>query len=90
METVVMYFVNLLIGLADKHQWLAITLMVIGGLYALLTLLRGFLTGLVAITKTNKDDKILLAIFAFLDKFAYGFGALKEYYETHTGKKEVK
>lgn len=88
MEQIVMYIVNLLIGLADKHQWLSITLMVVGGLYVLLSLLRGFLTGLVAITKTKKDDKVVLAIFAFLDKFAYGFGKLAEYYESHTHKEK--
>lgn len=88
MEQVIMYFINLLITLADKHQWIAITLMVIGGLYVLLSLLRGFLTGLAAVTKTQKDDKIVKVVFAFLDKYAYGFGKLSEYYETHLPKKD--
>ena len=88
MEQVIMYFVNLVVGLADSHHWLAITLMCLGGLYVLLTALRGFLTGLVAITKTDKDNKIVLAVYAFLDKFAYGFGKLAEYYENHTKKAE--
>ena len=88
MEQIVMYIINLLIGLADKHQWLSITLMVIGGLYALLTLLRGFLKGLVALTKTKVDDTIYEKAFAFLDKFAYGFGPLKDYYESHVKKEK--
>lgn len=88
MDQVIAYFLNLLITLADKHQWLAITLMVIGGLYVLLSLLRGFLTGLAAITKTQKDDKVLKVVFAFLDKYAWGFGKLSEYYETHLPKKD--
>lgn len=88
MEQAIMYVINLLIGLADKHQWLAITLMVIGGLYVLLTALRGFLTGIVKITKTNIDDKVIGTIFAILDKFSYGFGKLAEYYETHLPKKD--
>ena len=90
MEQAIMYVINLLIGLADKHQWLAITLMVIGGLYVLLTALRGFLTGIVKITKTQVDDKVIGTIFAILDKFSYGFGKLAEYYETHTKKEEKK
>ena len=89
MEQVIMYLVNLLIGLADKHQWLAITLMVIGGLYVLLMALRGFLTGVVKLTKTKVDDTIVEKLFAFLDKFAYGFGPLKDYYESHV-KKDTK
>lgn len=86
MEDAIMYVVKLLISLADKHQWLSITLMVIGGLYVFLTAIRGFLTGLVKITKTDVDDKIVSTIFAVLDKFSYGFGALAEYYEKHIKK----
>ena len=89
MEQVIMYVINLLIGLADKHQWLAITLMVIGGLYVFLTAVRGFLTGLVKITKTEVDDKVVATVFAFLDKFSYGFGKLAEYYEQKTPKKKA-
>lgn len=88
MEQAIMYVINLLIGLADKHQWLAITLMVIGGLYVLLTALRGFLTGIVKLTKTQVDDKVIGTVFAILDKFSYGFGALKDYYESHLPKKD--
>lgn len=88
MEQAILYVINLLIGLADKHHWLAITLMVIGGLYVLLTALRGFLTGLCAMTKTNADDKIIATVFAILDKFSYGFGKLAEYYESHTKKEK--
>lgn len=90
MEQAIMYLINLLIGLADKYQWLSITLMVIGGLYILLSALRAFLTGLVKVTKTNKDDKIVALVFAFLDKYAWGWGKLAEYYETHLPKKDTK
>lgn len=86
MEDAIVYVIKLLISLADKHQWLSITLMVIGGLYVFLTAIRGFLTGLVKITKTDVDDKIVSTIFAVLDKFSYGFGALAEYYEKHIKK----
>lgn len=86
MEQVILYVVNLLIGLADKHQWLSIALMVIGGLYVLLMALRGFLTGIVKLTKTKVDDTIVEKVFAFLDKFSYGFGPLKDYYEGHVKK----
>lgn len=88
MEQAIMYVINLLIGLADKHQWLSITLMVIGGLYLLLSALRGFLTGIVKITKTEVDDKIIGTIFAIMDKFSYGFGPLAEYYEKKLPKKD--
>lgn len=89
MEQVIMYVVNLLLGLADKHQWLAITLMVIGGLYVLLMALRGFITGIVKLTKTKVDDTIVEKVFAVLDKYAYGFGPLADYYESHI-KKDTK
>lgn len=91
MEEVIMYVINTLIQFADKHEWLAYTLMVIGGLYVFLTAIRGFLTVLVKATKTEKDNKIVDTIFAFLDKFAYGFGKLGDYFEKKMEeKKKVK
>lgn len=81
MEQLIMYIINLLIGLADKHQWISIVLMVIGGLYVFLSLIRGFLTEIVKVTKTKVDDNVVATIFAFLDKYAWGFGKLAEYYE---------
>lgn len=81
MELVVDYVFNLLVSLADKHSWLSYTLMAVGGLYLLLTTLRGVITGIVKITKTKTDDTIVATVYAFLDKFAYGFGKLEDYYE---------
>ena len=72
MEQVIMYVVNAVIGLADKYP------------AVLLSALRGFLTAIVKLTKTDKDDKIISTIFAFLDKYAYGFGKLGEYFEAKT------
>lgn len=81
MEEVVMYVINALIQFADKHEWLAYTLMVVGGLYVFLSAIRGFLTLVVKVTKTEKDNKVVDTLFAFLDKYAYGFGKLGEYFE---------
>lgn len=88
MEEVIMYVVNTLIQFADKHDWLAYTLMVIGGLYLFLSATRGLLTLIVKATKTKKDNKVVDAVFAFLDKYAYGFGALGEYFEKKIKEKE--
>ena len=81
MEAIILQVVNLIIGLADKHQWIAIVCLIIGGLYLALSALRGILTIVVKLTKTETDDKIIGAIFAFLDKYAYGFGPFAEYFE---------
>lgn len=88
MEQLVLTIVNLIIGLADKHQYIATICLVIGGLYIALYALRGVLTAAVALTPSKKDDKVIACIFAFCDKFAYGFGKFAEYFETHTKKKE--
>lgn len=90
MEQLITTLITFVIGLADKYQYVAVACMVIGALYVGLTALRGVLTALVALTKTNKDDKVIACIFAFLDKFAYGFGKFAEYFETHTKKEEGK
>lgn len=88
MEQAITYVLDMLISLAENHTWLSVTLMVVGGLYLFLTAVRGLLTALVKVTKTNKDDKVVAVIFAFLDKFAYGFGKLGEYFETKTKEKK--
>lgn len=88
MEQAITYVLDMLIGLAENHTWLSVTLMVVGGLYLFLTAVRGLLTAIVKVTKTNKDDKVVAVIFAFLDKFAYGFGKLGEYFETKTKEKK--
>lgn len=88
MEEVINYVFMTLSGLADKYAWLSYTLMAIGGLYVFLSALRGFLTAVVKLTKTDKDDKVISTIFAFLDKYAYGFGKLGEYFEQKTDTKK--
>lgn len=88
MEQAITYVLDMLIGLAENHTCLSVTLMVVGGLYLFLTAVRGLLTALVKVTKTKKDDKVVSVIFAFLDKFAYGFGKLGEYFETKTKEKK--
>ena len=90
MEQLIMTIVNLIVGLADKNQIIGTICLVIGGLYIALYALRGVLTATVALTKTKKDDKIVSTIFAFCDKFSYGFGPFKEYFESKTKKKEEK
>ena len=88
MEQLIITVVNLIIGLADKHQYIAVFCLIVGGLYIALYALRGVLTAAVALTKTKKDDKIVSTIFAFCDKFSYGFGPFEEYFETHTKKEK--
>ena len=88
MEQAIAYVLDVLFGLAESHTWLSVTLMVIGGLYLFLTAIRALLTALVKVTKTETDDKIVATVFAFLDKFAYGFGKLGEYFETKTKEKK--
>lgn len=81
MEELVLQGVNFLISIADKYNWLSYVLMAIGGLYVLLGFSRAFLTCLVKFTKTKKDNEILLSVYAFLDKYGWGFGPLADYYE---------
>ena len=60
MEAVINYVFMTLSGLADKYAWLSYTLMAIGGLYVFLTAIRAFLSKIVRLTPTGKDDKIVL------------------------------
>ena len=83
MEAVINYVFMTLSGLADKYAWLSYTLMAIGGLYVFLTAIRAFLSKIVRLTPTKKDDKFIGALYAFLDKYAYGFGKLADYYEKY-------
>jgi len=64
------------------------TMLVVGGLYVGLTMARGLLTAIVKLTPTAKDDKIVSTVFAFLDKYAYGFGKLEEYFEDWRERKQ--
>ena len=84
MEAMFDYVFMTLSALADKYTWLSYTLMFVGGLYVFLTACRAFLTAVVKITKTETDDKVIASVFAFLDKYAYGFGKLGEYFEIKT------
>lgn len=86
MEQLINTVVTFILGLADKYQVLSTICLVIGCLYACLSALRGILTLAVKLTKTDKDDKVIATIFAFCDKFSYGFGKFAEYFETHTPK----
>ena len=83
MEQVIDYVFGVLNAFADKYEWLAFALMILGGLYVFLSAIRAFLSKIVRLTPTKKDDKFIGALYAFLDKYAYGFGKLADYYETY-------
>ena len=74
MEQVIDYVFGVLNAFADKYEWLAFALMILGGLYVFLSAIRAFLSKIVRLTPTKKDDKFIGALYAFLDKYAYGFG----------------
>lgn len=90
MEAMFDYVFMTLSAFADKYAWLSYTLMIVGGLYLFLTAIRAFLCKVVRLTATNKDDKFVAALYAFLDKWAYGFGKLADYYEQKTEKAKDK
>lgn len=52
--------------------------MVLGYIYAGLIASRGLLTFIVGLTKTDKDNKIVTAVFAFLDKYGIAFKKLEK------------
>ena len=83
MEQVIDYVFGVLNAFADKYEWLAFALMILGGLYVFLSAIRAFLSKIVRLTPTKKDDKFIGALYAFLDKYAYGFGQLADYYEKY-------
>lgn len=86
MEALVLYILQL----ADKIPVVHYIVIGVGLAYIILTALRAFLTIIVNLTKTDKDNKIVKNVFAFLDKYAWGFGKFAEYYEQHSIKKEKK
>lgn len=90
MEAMFDYVFMTLSAFAEKQAWLSYILMAIGGLYVLLTALRAFLCKVVRLTATDKDDKFVAALYAFLDKWAYGFGKLADYYEKKSEKAKDK
>lgn len=83
MEQVIDYVFGVLNAFADKYEWLAFALMILGGVYVFLSAIRAFLSKIVRLTPTKKDDKVIGALYAFLDKYAYGFGKLADYYEKY-------
>ena len=83
MEQVIDYVFGVFNAFADKYEWLAFALMILGGVYVFLSAIRAFLSKIVRLTPTKKDDKIIGALYAFLDKYAYGFGKLADYYEKY-------
>ena len=83
MEQLIDYVFGVLNAFADKYEWLAFALMILGGLYVFLSAIRAFLSKIVRLTPTKKDDKFIGALYAFLDKYAYGFGKLADYYEKY-------
>lgn len=90
MEAMFDYLFGIFTTMGDKYAWVSYVLTAIGALYVLLTACRAFLTAVVKLTKTETDDKIVATVFAFLDKFAYGFGKLGEYFESKTKDSKVK
>lgn len=86
MEALVLYILQL----ADKFPVVHYIVIGVGLAYIILTALRAFLTIVVGLTRTDKDNKIVKNVFAFLDKYAWGFGKFAEYYEQHPIKKEKK
>lgn len=86
METIITYILQL----ADKYPVIGTIVFVAGGIYVTLTAIRGLLTLIVKATPTKKDDAVIATVFAFLDKWGWGFGKLADYYETHSKKEEKK
>lgn len=88
MEQLVLSVIQFIIGLADKYEYIAAFCLAVGALYIALSALRWILTAVVKITKTDKDDKVVNAVYGFLDTFGFGFKKFAEYFESH--KKESK
>jgi hypothetical protein len=51
---------------------------VLGYIYAGLIASRGLLTWIVTLTKTDKDNTVINALFAFLDKYGVDFKELEK------------
>lgn len=90
MEAMIDYVFMTISAFADKYAWLSYILMAVGALYLLLTFLRAFLCKVIKLTPSDKDDKFVNALYAFLDKWAYGFGKLADYYEKKVDEKAEK
>ena len=55
MEQVIDYVFGVLNAFADKYEWLAFALMILGGLYVVLSAIRAFLSKIVRITTKNTN-----------------------------------
>lgn len=66
------FIINLLLQY-QSAKYVGIILMIIGTLYVSLILLRGFLEAFVLATHTSKDDKVVKAMYNFLDKYSIAF-----------------
>lgn len=78
METIIDTILNLMINYSSV-KIVSVLLMIIGTLYVLLILLRGFIYSIVKITKTEKDNKIVDKIYNFIDTYSLSFEKLKNY-----------
>ena len=55
---------------------------ILGYIYATLIASRGLLTYVVKLTKTDKDNKVVNALFDFLDRYGIAFRKLEKRNET--------
>ena len=88
METLITNAVAWLLALSAKYAVISVILLITGGLYWFITTFRVALTAIVKVTKTTVDDNVLAKVLAFCDKYAYGFGALEDYFEKKAGLKK--
>ena len=67
METIIDFFINLAIQY-QSIKVVYIILAIIGTLYVILILLRGFIYAIAKATKTDKDNIIIEKIYNFIEK----------------------
>lgn len=71
--------------LADKYPWLMWALVVIGGLYVLLTVLQPFVLAAAKLTKTEKDDAFLAKVYDVLTDWGPCFAPAAALFKKKTG-----
>lgn len=71
--------------LADKYPWLMWALVVIGGLYVLLTVLQPFVLAAAKLTKTEKDDAFLSKLYDVLTDWGPCFAPAAALFKKKTG-----
>lgn len=71
--------------LADKAPWLMWTLVVIGGLYVLLTLLQPLVLAAAKLTKTEKDDAFLAKMYDVLTDWGPCFAPMAVLFKKKVG-----